>query len=241
MRIAFLSLIVLAGGTVSVSTQTAMDAPPAPPVVAEQVPTDGGLTPEAMQELAVAICKGDDGAMAALEDATERLYRGINFAKETERVLANLRLLRVTFDEIGRQAGEGNKSAVDALTYCLRPDNGHLRAFVPDALGIAAAAGHKPSMDILLDYGKHGILLSSAVSAMNKSASKGDARAVAFLSNVLSGDDTRPLWSMASTGLKAAAAGGNVEAQKALEQQARKHPGWDKPATRPVLRQASIP
>jgi hypothetical protein len=146
----------------------------------------------------------------------ENLYRGINYQQERDRVMANLMLMKAAYDQLGADAGAGNKKAMDALKYSVK-SRSHLRSFAPDALGVAAAAGNKEAMDILLNYKKNNILQSSAVGAMSKPALKNDPQAVKFLLDVMADDKSKALWSMATLGLKAAADAGNADAQAAMD------------------------
>ncbi len=58
--------------------------------------------------------------------------------------------MRAAFDVLGQEAAKDNNNAFQALKKCL--GNPHLKAFAPGALGIAAAAGHKGALEILLHH-----------------------------------------------------------------------------------------
>lgn len=186
--------------------------PPPPPT------SLAGPTTAAMTALADRIGNGDQGAFDTLRNTAAELYRGIGYEKDKERVMSNLTLMRAAFNVLGGQAAQGNDRAFQALKICLRTD--HLRSFAPDALGIAAAAGHQGALDILVNHDAWGILKSSAVFALQAAAEANEERAVDFLVAVILNPADRPLWSGASEGLKGAAAKGNQKAQDALAQYA---------------------
>jgi hypothetical protein len=158
---------------------------------------------------------GDAAAFDELQSISESLYRGIDYKTDQQRVLTNLALMSSSFEALGRGIAAGNEAAFDAVRRSLAVR--HLSAFAPRALGIAAAAGHQESLDTLLNYADSKILLSSAVSALRLAAEKNNELAVQFLLRVLEDPSQRPLWHMASEGLRPAAAAGNVEAVTALK------------------------
>src|SRR6185437_4901831 len=174
-------------------------------------------TAEQMQALADRIAAGDSTGLTKLEGIADELYRGIDYRQDRPRVMANLKLMRAAFDRLGEAASGGNAKAMAALKSSLR-SSGHLRSFAPDALGTVAAAGNKEAMDILLDYKKTGVLLSSTVFALKAPAAKNDPRAVKFLIDVTKDPKSKGLWDWAMTGLKGAAEAGNAEAQTAIDQ-----------------------
>jgi len=69
----------------------------------------------------------------------------------------------------------------------------------------------------LLNYDQNGILLSSAVDALSAPASNGNEQAIDILAAVLKDPKKKPLWQMASDGLRNAAANGNATAIEALK------------------------
>jgi hypothetical protein len=168
-----------------------------------------------MQDVAQRIGAGDAAAFDELQTISESLYRGIDYKTDQQRVLTNLALMSSSFEALGRGIAAGNEAAFDAVRRSLAVR--HLSAFAPRALGIAAAAGHQESLDMLLNYADSKILLSSAVSALRPAAEKTNELAVQFLLRVLEDPSQRPLWHMASDGLRPAAAAGNVEAVTALK------------------------
>jgi hypothetical protein len=174
-----------------------------------------------MRALARQIASGESAALTRLENLHAELYRDLNYQRDTERVRANLVLMRAAFDQLGADAGAGNPNAFAALQQAL--DTG-LRSHVPDSLGIAAAAGHAEALDLLLEYNQHGILFSSAVFALGKPAAKNNEKAVAFLADVLADPKHRALSHAASQGLIPAAQAGNPRARAALDAYAAREP-----------------
>jgi len=194
---------------------------PAPPITRTatvSTTNDAGSnlpTIATMQDVAQRIGAGDAAAFDELQSISESLYRGIDYKTDQQRVLTNLALMSSSFEALGRGIAAGNEAAFDAVRRSLAVR--HLSAFAPRALGIAAAAGHQESLDTLLNYADSKILLSSAVSALRLAAEKNNELAVQFLLRVLEDPSQRPLWHMASEGLRPAAAAGNVEAVTALK------------------------
>lgn len=174
----------------------------------------GRVTPASMRALAGQIALGDPAAYGRLEEIANELYRDINFETERERVMSNLVLMNAAFDELGAKAGAGNQHAMEALKNATTSPR--LRGGAAYALGTAAAAGNKEALDMLLNFEQNGILLSSAVGALEKCGNKNEPRAVALLVSVLNDPKAKPLWHMASQGLVGAARAGNPEAKAAL-------------------------
>jgi len=172
-------------------------------------------TAAVMRSLASRIADGAPSAFGELCDTAEMLYRGIDLVREGPRADANLALMRAAFTELGTQSGSGNQKAFEALKLALATRD--LSAFAPDALGLAAAAGHAESLDMLLNHDRHRILLSSAVFALGKPAENGNEKAIDFLIGVLARDSNRPLWQGAAGGLKFAASTGHAKAKAAVE------------------------
>lgn len=172
-------------------------------------------TTVSMRALAERIANGDQTAFHELQETDKMLYRDIDYDQDKKRVMANLILMKAAFDVLGEQAGRGNDRAFQMLKACL--GTGHLRSFAPDALGIAAAAGHKEALEILLHHDRWGILLSSTVFALRPVAENNDERVVDFLVGILENPRDRALWYGASEGLAGAAVKGNEKAKAALE------------------------
>lgn len=175
-----------------------------------------GTNLAAFKKLGERLSAGDPNAFRELRDAATELYRNNDPKKEEERGISNLQLMRGVFDVLGEQAGQGNPQAMQALKDSLGA-GGHLRAFAPDALGKAAAAGNTEALGILVNYPAWGILLSSAVSALAAPAEANMEPAVDVLVGVLQNPRSRALWQTASQGLVGAALKGNATARTALE------------------------
>ena len=168
-----------------------------------------------MRSLAQRIGKGDSTAFDELQKISESLYRGIDYRTEGGRVLTNLALMNSAFESLGRAIASGNEASFDAVRRSLATR--HLRAFAPKALGLAAASGHQESLDMLLNYRDSGMLLSSVVSAMQPVAARTNELAIQFLIQVMEDSSSKALWSLASQGLRAAAAAGHADAKTALQ------------------------
>jgi curli biogenesis system outer membrane secretion channel CsgG len=172
------------------------------------------VSEDAMHTLGLHVAEGRQGAFEELLDIAGKLYQGIDYNKDRNRLIANLKLMHAAYDILGEQTGKGNPRAFDAVKRSLGIN--HLRSFAPDALGIAAAYGHQESLDMLLHYSRWGMLKSSVVFALRPAAEKNNAQAIDFLVAVLDNPRERALWFGASQGLAAAAIKGNPKAVAAL-------------------------
>lgn len=199
-------------GTHLLTTTLAEEPPQGAP---EAIPQP---TPAMMRALAERIANGDQAAFEELRDTAKELYRDIDFNKEKDRVLSNLVLMRAAFNVLGEEAGKGDDKAFQALKTCLGTSK--LSSFAPDALGLAAAAGHKEALDILVHHDAWGILKSSTVFALRAPAEANIEPAVDFLIAVILNPQDRPLWHGASGGLVGAATKGNQKAKDALKKYA---------------------
>jgi hypothetical protein len=123
---------------------------------------------------------------------------------------------------MGRALALGNTNALAALQSALFQK--HLKISAPYALGIAAAAGSEPAMDMLINYRDWNILLSSAVFALHDAAGENNARAIQFLSEVLTNQTHRALWPAIADALRVAAFKGNVRAKAAVEEYKQTNP-----------------
>jgi tetratricopeptide (TPR) repeat protein/tRNA A-37 threonylcarbamoyl transferase component Bud32 len=179
-------------------------------------------TANAMRALAKRICEGDEAAFGELRSVATELYRDVDVAKDQERARSIVVLMRAAFDELGNQAGRSNAAAMAALQSAAFTR--HMKAHVPNALGIAAAAGNEQALEMLLHHQDWNILLSSTVFALRAPAEKNNEQAIDFLANVLGDSRHRPLWYGASNALQAAAANGSAKAKAALEQQGPANP-----------------
>ena len=191
---------------------------------------------EAMRSLAQRICTSDRKAFDTLCATAVELYRDIDYTTDQERVRTNYELVREAFDLLGQEAAKGNGPAFDALKASLHetPVNG----FAVLGMGIAAAGGHKESLSILLNPDAHHILLSEAVGALIAPASANIEPAVDFLINVIRNPAYRPLYKMASDGLKGAAQKGNAKAKAALDELIQSQPKAEDAPAIPVTLKA---
>lgn len=187
-------------------------------VSAQKTETGFPPTHAAMKALGLRAARGELKAIDELKDLHERLYQDIDFKKDQDRVLRNLKLMRAAFDEIGKAAATDTR-AFDALMYANRKD---LRIWTVDAFGIAAGLGNEKALDMLLEYRQHGFLLSSATDALHYAAANNNPRAVEFLVKVLDDEHSKALWHMAGQALAPAAEQGNAEAAAALKRWAER-------------------
>jgi hypothetical protein len=177
-------------------------------------------TKEAMRVIAQRIADGDETAFDELARVANDLYGDIqDYQKEQARVMLNLFRMKAAFDLLGKEAGKGNASAFQALKKSLGV--GRLSSFAPDALGIAAAAGNKEALNILLHFDNWGILESSANFALCLPAKANVEPAVDYfvmwLPNIKAFDGSGGMVLSATNALAEAAAKGNQKARDALE------------------------
>jgi len=158
---------------------------------------------------------GETDAIDKLDQAFTELTKGINYQTDMARAYTNAALMRIAFAKIADEVnGDDTNPAFQSLIYATGKPN--LAGFAAEAFGTAAAAGHAPSLDVLLNYKQHGILYSSAVLAMVPVAATNNKAAVDFLVAVINSDKSKGLWLAASQGLTAAANDGNPDAKAAL-------------------------
>ena len=173
-----------------------------------------------MRALGRQAAQGDRDALSRMEAIRDELYRDVDYAKESDRMRSNLVLMYAAFDEIAGSV-RGNDQADQAFQVLLEATGREsLRSFTPRAFGLAAAQGHRPSLEVLLNHDEYGILLSSAVFALGKPAQEGSPEAIAFLVEVMDSDKCKALWHGASRGLVRAANEGNEEARRVLHKYA---------------------
>ena len=192
-------------------------------------------TKEEMRSLAQRICNGDRQAFETLRATVVELYRAVPNS-DPERFATNYELMREAFDLLGQEAGKGNESAFAGLKDSL-PCGSIMHGFALDSIGIAAAGGHKEALSILLKLDESE-LLSERVGAMMAPASANIEPAVDFLIHVLRNPNNRPLFNMASDGLKGAAQKGNAKAQAALDELAKAEPKAEEAPAIPVTLKA---
>jgi hypothetical protein len=187
--------------------------PPRPSVPKPTITTRP--TTQKMEEIGERVAKGDAAAFAELEANAEYLYRNINYRQDQERVIANLLLMRATYNVIGERAAAGDAKAFEMLKASLGVKQ--LKSFAPDALAKAAAAGNQQAMEILVHHERFGILQTTAVFALREAAEAGQPGAIEYLVSVIDDPKSRGLWLGASQGLSLAAAKGNAKAQEAMK------------------------
>jgi len=202
-------------------TEIAVMLRAASPEAGDGVPTYSvPPTKEEMQALGRRIAGGDAAAFDELASTAQKLYGEIrDYQKEHARVMVLLFRMKAAFDVLGQEAGKGNDVALQALEKCLT-QGGRLKSFAPDALGIAAAAGNKEALDILLHYDNRGILESSAFFALCVPAKANVEPAVDYLvtwlGNVKPYNRGGGMVMSATNALASAANLGNQKAKDAL-------------------------
>ena len=135
-------------------------------------------------------------------------------------MIALLGRMRIVSNLLGEEAGKGNEHALEALKKSLR-DKDRFMSFAPDALAVAAAAGNKAALDILIHYQDWGILDSSAQFALCKPIAANVEPAVDYSAKWLvslrgSARDGGVVMDTTNA-LASAAAKGNQTAKEALE------------------------
>jgi ankyrin repeat protein len=181
----------------------------------------GAPSREAMRAMAQRICDGDAGGFDELAAAAEQLR--IGRVKEQAQVRLNADRMDAAFQVLGEEAGKGNDNAFQALKKCL----GHnpLKYFTAGPLGVAAAAGHREAVEILVAYKEWGLLETDADFALVAPARANVQPAVDYFAQLLlDPSHSKPAWSgvrqSAKEALESAAAQGNQNAKAALEKYA---------------------
>jgi len=158
-----------------------------------------------------------DGNLKAIDEIAklkEKLYEGIDYKKDKERSRSNWQIMRETFDPIGEATGDGNQAAFDALLYALKIRS--LRGRTTHALAVAAAKGHKPSLNILINYKDHDMLLSTTVGASYKFKRSMPTEIIALLTKT--NLRRSALSHMSARAIQIAAQDGNRKAKLALRE-----------------------
>ncbi|MEN9361718.1 MAG: hypothetical protein RL095_3253 [Verrucomicrobiota bacterium] len=166
-------------------------------------------TAEAMRALAKSICDGDKKAFDILCATHEDLYRD-----PANNINTNFLLVSEAFDLLGKECAKGNVFAFDALKAGATKKG--VFSFAMVGLGIAATAGHKKSLDILINEKDVGNLIEPASANIQP--------AVDFLIHLLMTHDDILVRYAAATGLKGAAQKGNAQAKAALDEHFRSRP-----------------
>jgi hypothetical protein len=172
-----------------------------------------------MVALADRVCRGEENAVYELMGVADELYKNIDFQNDPKRVQANFVMMTAAYERIGQEAGKPNLNAMAALQQSVA-EGKHVTGFATNALGTAAALGNDKALDMLLHHNEYGILKSSAVGALCRPASTGNPQAINFLISVLDDQSAKPLWNMASEGLRKPALAGNKDAAEALKRYA---------------------
>lgn len=189
-------------------------------------------TERTMKALAHRIAWGDASAITELQTTADQLYRGIDYARDKERLELNRTLMRAAYDELGNEAAKGNRRAFDTIKKTL--NYGQCRSCSSSAaitLGNMAADGNKEALDTLLHYDQWGLLKASAVMALVPAGRKGIPEAVTFL-RAEADNPHSALRAMARDGLPPA---GVVIKQPVIAESAVPKPAAQTPVPPPVV------
>ena len=169
-----------------------------------------------MKELGRQAATGDTAAIDQIEAIREKIYEGVTYKDNRDRFIQNGELIKAALNETAKsiKGQDPSDPAFKALIYAAAKQN--LGGYAAGALGIAAASGNQPSLDVLLNYPQYGLILSGVVAALSKAAEMGNPKAIEFLVKVIDNDSAKPLWYMASRGLFVPANQGNPEAKRAI-------------------------
>lgn len=153
----------------------------------------------------------------SLNQACAILYKNIDHNEERERSIRNYEAMKVLFLPLVQNLNspDDRGPAFQALQEASKSKG--LIGFSAIAYGIAAGEGHEPSLQALLNHDETGILLSSTVLALQKSALSGNAQAQDFLIGVIESGSSTALWRAAAKGLASAAEAGDERALTAIE------------------------
>jgi RNA polymerase sigma factor (sigma-70 family) len=206
--------------------QSQHPATAAQPIRTSQPAAENSPPSDDASQIAQAIAQGDPTALQRLSDYSKSQSQFFNTNKIglTNEQLAALSEksfggLWAAFDYLAAESMKGNANARQAIDQSVRIS--YLNGSAADALGKLAANGDESALQTLLNYDKNGILLSSAVSALSGPANNGNEQAIDLLASVLKDPKKKPLWHMASLGLRNAAASGNqtaIDALKSMQQ-----------------------
>jgi hypothetical protein len=166
---------------------------------------------ETPQDMLIASLSGDAAALDRLDGFAQNLLRQ---SSDSDDLAEGLGQLRGAFEMVSEEAGNGNEDALGILWRATRKP--YLAGIATDALGHAAALGSDAALAYLLNPEQYGILESSAVGALIEPAQNGDETAIAALVQVALDPSKSAYWSLAVTGLVAAAEAGNGPAIQTL-------------------------
>ena len=144
-----------------------------------------------MRSLGQRAGSGDLTAIDRLAEIREEIYQGVDLTEDRGKMIENLRLMRIAFDEVGKKVGRDDTDgpALKALNYALKTKG--LNSLAIDALGDAAATGNKLTLRMLLEYKKNRLALSTVTFALVKSAEKEIPEAVEFMIAIMDNEQHR--------------------------------------------------
>ena len=217
----FNELLRLRGEVGLLQKQLSAQRPAAPQRSAANPAADSSADDFARQ-LAVAIAQGDPAALETLNGFSKKQH---DFFNSTSTGLTGNELdavwtkafggLLSAFNLLSEEAAGGNTNALRAIAQAAQMS--FLQGNAVASLGDLAGHGNEGALKVLLNPEQYGLLLSGVVGALKPAADSGNQRAVAALASILGDETKKPLWLMASEGLKQAAASGNAVAIDALK------------------------
>ncbi len=173
-------------------------------------------------QLASAIAQGDPTALQRMNDfakSQSEFYRTNSIGLSTDERSAvwsdTFGGIIAAFESLSDEANKGNANAAQAIKQAVHMSP--LEGAAVTGLGKLAGNGDENALDMLLNPGRNGLLLSSTVSALRPAADNGNPKAIAALAALLADESKKPLWFMASSALQKAAADGNPVAISALK------------------------
>jgi hypothetical protein len=172
-----------------------------------------------MKQLGRQAAAGDFAAIDKIEEIHKEIYKGvISCEKDGERINRNFGLMTSAFDEIIEKLKYDSFSdpAFQSLTYAL--SKAPLVYFSAEYLGKVAENGHKPALDVLLNYPPNDAKFLAVVSALRKPADKGNEQAIDYLVTIISNPIYQRVWHRAAQGLIKASEEGNDKAKAALKE-----------------------
>jgi TPR repeat protein len=179
--------------------------------------TSTDLPDQTGQDLGNAVVRGELGAferIVVLAKSESESYRlngaGLDDQQKGKLNYQTFEPVRASFRVIEKAALQGNANAVDAVVRAIEIPQ--VTGFALPLLGKLAGVGNEPALDILVNYKKNKLHLSSVVGALKPAADAGNQRAIDALAEVVRNPDHKALHYMATSGLEKAAIMGNSTA-----------------------------
>lgn len=170
--------------------------------------TPAGSTVRREDEISQLGHSASQGDVAALERLAE-----LSAAAAGTRTNVNQdthREIRVAFEILGKEAGNGNEAALQALWRATRME--HLEGMAILGLGQAAGMGNEKALEPLLDPERYLLNQASVTLALKPAAESGNIRAIEALAAVVTDPKNQALWFLVADGLQKPAVAGNATA-----------------------------